>query len=74
LASYEKGARKSDQPERNAGEWNSTGVFSAESLKNGIFRALPPRECRRNIPAYGSNFRQGGASLFGKEMRVTIIT
>jgi rhodanese-related sulfurtransferase len=43
LASYEKSARKSDQPERNAGEWmDSTNVFSAESLKNGIFSTLPP--------------------------------
>jgi rhodanese-related sulfurtransferase len=43
LASYEKGACKSDQPDRNAGEWmDNTSVFSAESLKTGIFRALPP--------------------------------
>jgi rhodanese-related sulfurtransferase len=43
LAGYEKGAHKSDKQRRNAGEWmESTGVFSAESLKNGIFRALPP--------------------------------
>jgi rhodanese-related sulfurtransferase len=43
LAGYEKGAHKSDKQSRNAGEWmDSTGVFSAESLKNGIFRALPP--------------------------------
>jgi len=43
LAGYEKGAHKTDKQSRNAGEWmDSTGVFSAESLKNGIFRALPP--------------------------------
>jgi rhodanese-related sulfurtransferase len=43
LAGYEKSAQKSDKLTRNAGEWmDSTGVFSAESLKNGIFRMLPP--------------------------------
>lgn len=43
LAGYEKGAHQTDKQNRNAGEWmESTGVFSAESLKNGIFRALPP--------------------------------
>ena len=43
LAGYEKGAHNSDKQERNAGEWMySTGVFNAASLKNGIFRALPP--------------------------------
>lgn len=43
LAGYEKGARKFGKQEHNAGEWmDSTGVFSAESLKNGIFSALPP--------------------------------
>jgi rhodanese-related sulfurtransferase len=43
LAGYEKGAHKSDKQSRNAGEWmESTGVFSAESLKSGSFRALPP--------------------------------
>lgn len=43
LAGYEKGAHKSDKQSRNAGEWmDSTGVFSAEALKNGIFRTLPP--------------------------------
>jgi rhodanese-related sulfurtransferase len=43
LAGYEKSAQKTDKQERNAGEWmDSTGVFSAESLKNGIFRTLPP--------------------------------
>lgn len=43
LAKYEKGALESGKRERNAGVWmDSTGVFSAESLKNGIFKALPP--------------------------------
>lgn len=43
LAGYEKSANKSGKQERNAGDWmDSTGVFSAESLKNGIFSALPP--------------------------------
>lgn len=43
LAGYEKGAQKAVKEERSAGEWmDSTGVFSAESLKNGIFSALPP--------------------------------
>ena len=43
LAGYEKGAHKADKQSRNAGDWmESTGVFSAESLKNGIFRTLPP--------------------------------
>jgi rhodanese-related sulfurtransferase len=43
LAGYEKSAQKSDKLAPNAGEWmDSTGVFSAESLKNGIFRMLPP--------------------------------
>ncbi|HSI22807.1 MAG TPA: cyclic nucleotide-binding domain-containing protein [Methylophilaceae bacterium] len=43
LASYEKGGHKSGQLERNTGEWmESASVFSAESLKNGMFRALHP--------------------------------
>lgn len=43
LAGYEKAKPKTSQQRLDAGEWmESTGVFSAESLKNGIFRALPP--------------------------------
>lgn len=40
LASYEKSRHET---QNSAGKWmESTGVFSAESLKNGIFRTLPP--------------------------------
>lgn len=40
LASYEKSRQET---QNSAGKWmESTGVFSAESLKNGIFRTLPP--------------------------------
>jgi CRP-like cAMP-binding protein len=43
LAKYEKGVLEPGRRERNAGKWmDSTGVFSAESLRNGIFKALPP--------------------------------
>lgn len=43
LAGYEKAAHKTQKQTRSPGEWmESTGAFSAESLKNGIFRALPP--------------------------------
>jgi rhodanese-related sulfurtransferase len=39
LSSYEKSCREQSQ----TGKWmQTTGVFSADSLKNGIFRALPP--------------------------------
>jgi CRP-like cAMP-binding protein len=40
LAGYEKSRHDSQS---QAGQWmQTTGVFSAESLKSGIFRALPP--------------------------------
>jgi rhodanese-related sulfurtransferase len=40
LAGYEKSRQDSQS---QAGKWmQTTGVFSAESLKNGIFRTLPP--------------------------------
>jgi CRP-like cAMP-binding protein len=40
LADYEKSRHDS---QNQAGKWmQTTGVFSAESLKNGIFRTLPP--------------------------------
>lgn len=43
LAGYENGSLKSTRSERSTGEWmRSTGAFSAESLKSGIFRAFPP--------------------------------
>lgn len=43
LAGYEKSAHKPGKQERNAGDWmDSIGVFSTESLKNGIFSSLPP--------------------------------
>jgi len=43
LAKYKKSVPESDKRELNAGKWmDSTCVFSAESLKNGIFKALPP--------------------------------
>jgi rhodanese-related sulfurtransferase len=69
LAGYEKRANKSGKQECNAGDWmDSTGVFSADSLKNGIFSALPPANVEEmfrrmeRIPALVEQviIRQGG--------------
>jgi rhodanese-related sulfurtransferase len=43
LASYERITPAPYSTERSTGDWmRATDVFSAESLKNGIFRTLPP--------------------------------
>lgn len=48
LAGYEKSGHAADGQARSAGQWmESTGVFSAESLKSGIFRVLPPENVEK---------------------------
>jgi rhodanese-related sulfurtransferase len=43
LAHYEKSGHVAGKDERSAGQWmQSPDVFSAESIKNGIFRTLSP--------------------------------
>lgn len=70
LAGYEKGANPFEKKQSNTGEWmDSTDVFSAESLKNGIFSALPPvnvKEMFRRMKCMPVNA--------GRVMRATIIT
>jgi len=75
LAGYEKSAQKSNKQECNAGEWmDSTGVFSTESLKNGIFRMLPPANVEEMFRRMQRIPVQEGRSLFGKGMMATIIS